>query len=155
MRYLYSKIPKAEYLAAVRQRLDSPLLIGQERITGFVIGSFFAIAHHMPWEANRRITSECNRAYGFVKTVDGETEIAFIRGKGQFSPLWLVIWTCVFAVFFLYCRFDVGMGVLLGISFGCSLFYCALSALQSSLTENGETGKREVNKFLQDPKGYY
>ncbi len=156
--YLYSKLPKDQYLAAMRRKFTNPLLIFDRRITGFTLGSFFAVAHYQNYEWNRRITGECNRAWGFVKEVDGELEICFLRGKGTLTPTWLLVQTLLCEGIFLFVQ--VRNGVDLGIyswllAFGCALISSLASAFGSSVTEAGQQGVREVNKFLVDPENYY
>lgn len=158
MRYLYSQLPKDKYLAAMKQKFESPFRIFDGRLTGFVIGSFFAVAHYQPYEWNRKVTSECNRAYGFVKEADGELEISFIRGKGMLSPGWFLLLTLLCeGVFLLASGISQiplgGTGWLLSaiIAFGV----CAGSAIEACLTENGQAGAWEISKFLENPEDYY
>lgn len=86
---LKSDLNKEEYLKRLHQTFRSPFQLFDERVCGIVIGPFFSVAYHSPYEWNRRITSECNRAWGYVKEVDGKAEVQFIRGKGLLSPFWL------------------------------------------------------------------
>ena len=158
MRCLYSPLGKKEYLTALKDRLESPFQIFDERVTGIVIGPCFAVAHYAPWEWNRKITSECNRAYGFVRDADGELEICFIRSKGLLSPFWLVFFT-VFSQLICWIVMDQN-GMELGsvtwlISFVVAAVVCVITAVEAALTEQGEAGVREVNKFLTNPKEYY
>ena len=158
MNYLYSTLEKQQYLTAMKQRFDSPFRIFDGRVTGFVIGSFFAVANYQPYEWNRRITSECNRAYGFVKEVDGELEICFLRSWGLFSPLWLVFYTLFCKLICVICEvrnsFDLGTAGW-WLSIALSIFICGITAFQSAVTENGQEVLREVNQLLQNPEEYY
>ena len=158
MNYFYSSLEKRKYLEAMKQTFGSPFHFFDERVTGFVIGCFFAVAHYQPYEWNRRITSECNRAYGFVKEVDGELEIAFIRSRGLFSPFWLAFYTLLSKLICEICEarngFELGAASW-WMSIVIAVFVCGITAIQSAMTEQGEEGLREVNKFLLNPEEYY
>ena len=91
--YLESSLTANEYLSQLKRTFCSPFLIYDERVCGIIIGPFFSVAYHSPHEWNRRITSECNRAWGYVKEVDGKASVTFMRGKGLLSPFWLVFCT--------------------------------------------------------------
>lgn len=157
MRYLYSTLEKREYLIALKNRLESSFRFFDERVTGIVIGPFFSVAHYAPWEWNRKITSECNRAFGFVKTVEGETEIAFIRSKGLFSPFWLLFITLLCELLWVFLTIQENVDVEIsgwGVSAVLSFAVCVLTAWQASITEEGEAGAKEVTKLLKNPKEY-
>lgn len=158
MNYLYSPLKKQAYLSAMKRKFHNPLLIFDERVTGFVLGSFFAVAHYQEYEWNRRITSECNRAYGFVRESHGELEICFFRGKGMLAPSWLLVWLLLIRLAFLVVEVPAGqsMGVAAWISSAAiALVTCAISAFHSSVTEKGAAGAYEIDKLLEDPENYY
>lgn len=157
MHYLYSPVEKKEYLTALKNRLESPFQIFNERVTGVVIGPFFSVAHYQPYEWNRRITSECNRAYGFVKETHGELEISFVRSKGQFSPFWLLFYTLLLRILWagMVPLGDPEIAVSGWIFSGIfALVVCGISAFHSSITEAGEAGAGEITKLLRNPKEY-
>lgn len=153
MKKLYTVLPKQEYLSAMKGKFSSPFrFFGEERITGFVAGPFFSVAHHMPWEWNRRITSECNRAYGFVGTKNGETEVRYMCSRGLFSPFWLALFMLPSEVLFLVGDMaGVGSWIL---SAAISLGICGATAIDAGMTENGRAGAWEVYRFLQNPEKY-
>lgn len=159
MKYIYSRLPKARYLAVMKQKFRSPLYVFDERLTGFVLGSFFAVAHYQPYEWNRKITSECNRAWGFVKEADGELEIRFLRGKGLLAPGWFLVWTLVCRTMWWFFEIAEGTDLPGSLSWSLcalmSLIVCGASAIESSLTEAGKAGAREIDRFLKDPEQYY
>ena len=96
----YSRLQPKAYLGALKSCFSFPLaFFHSERVTGIVLGRFFSVAYHSPWEWNRRITSECNRAIGYVKGTGEGTEIHFIRSRGLLSPFWLVFWTLICMLF--------------------------------------------------------
>lgn len=147
-------MPKKKYLETLKCKMDSPFYVFQERVTGIILGPFFTVAYYAPWEWNRRITAECNRAFGFVREVDGKTTVTFLRGKGLLSPLWLIFYTLLCMLMF----GGTGMGtigVLWGASFGCAFIACGVTAIQSCLTENGIAGAGEITKLLTDPENYF
>ncbi len=153
MYYLESSLSSKEYLARLRRTFRSPFLICDERVCGIVIGSFFSVAYHSPYEWNRRITSERNRAWGYVKEVDSKSCVSFIRGKGMLSPFWFCFYTL-----FCYALFLLKAGhhpVFLAISCGLALVACLTTAFQSIITEQGEAGFHEVTRLLLHPEEYY
>lgn len=155
---VHCQMAKEKYLEALKRKFDNPLYIFDERLTGMVIGPFFAAAHYQPYEWNRRITGECNRAWGYVKETHGELEIRYFRGKGLLSPGWLLAVTllCWGVLLLAELESDFGFGWLtLGISAACALVACTVTAIGSAMTEEGAAGVREVDKFLQDPENYF
>lgn len=158
MWYQYAQMDKREWLAALKRNFQNPFYVFDERVTGFVLGPFFAVAHYQPWEWNRRITAECNRAWGFVKEVDGELEISFLRSRGFLSPFWLLFYTLVCELIFLCTFSDYAYISLKGMDWAfsvfCSLLACGLSAVQDSMTERGQSGAYEIDKLLKNPKEY-
>lgn len=158
MEYIYSPMKKQAYLDALKRKFENPLNFWDERVTGFVLGPFFAVAHYQEYEWNRRITSECNRAYGIVRENPVELEICFFRGKGILAPSWLLIWTVILRLWFLFLEIQVGesFGMVTWISSAAiSLVICLISAFHSSITEKGEAGAWEIYKLLKDPENYY
>lgn len=160
MEELYTSLPKKAYLASLKQGFCNPFDVFSERVTGIVVGPFFSVAHYQDWEWNRKISSECNRAFGFVSQAHGETKILFFRGKGLLSPLWLLGLAISFVLFILCVApvDEIAPGDWWGI-FGCavvcSLTVCGTTAIQACLTDKGQAGAREITKFLQDPEHYY
>ena len=164
MHVLESALPKNAYLNALKGCLTSPFAVFSARMCGIVMGSFFSVAYYSPREWNRRITGECNRAWGWVKEVDGKTEVHFIRGKGLFSPFWLIFLTLLLAVMEIFMVFsEVGgafdlsgeMGMVWLFATGISVVTCGISAFHSSITEQGIEGAGEITRMLRDPSEYY
>ncbi len=160
MNILYSNLPKQKYLAEMRASFTSPLAVfsWNSRLTGFVLGSFFAVAHYQPHEWNRQITNECNRAYGFVKEENGWLKIQFVRGKGMLSPCWLLFYTLLCRVMFAF--FEIRNEMKLGstawiLSFVCALVIGLATAFTDSITEEGQAGVWEIDKFLRNPETYF
>ena len=156
---LKSELSKRAYLSALKQTFRSPFRIWDERVCGIVIGPLFSVAYHSPYEWNRRITSECNRAWGYVKETDGETHVTFIRGKGLLSPFWLIFYTLLCHIILLVCGgyelYAGHEGLFLGISFAMALVACLTTAIQSIITEAGEAGFHEITRLLLHPEEYY
>ena len=157
MNILYSPLKKQRYLSCVKSKLDNPVLIFEKRITGFVIGPFFALAHYQPYEWNHNITSECNRAYGYVKEEDGRLRVSFIRSRGLFSPLWLIFITLLLKWGFEIRYFldeSVGDVSIWPRAVSLAILICGMSAAEVLLTPEGEDGRREMDRFLQNPAEY-
>jgi hypothetical protein len=158
MEIQYVSMKKRDYLAAMKRKFSSPLYLWDARLTGFVVGSFFAVAHYQPYEWNRKITSECNRAYGYVKEVHGELQIHYFRGYGLLAPGWLLVMTLLCRLIFwiaeIQRNMDIGVTAWV-VSFACALLACVISAIQVGYTDAGVLGAREVEKFLENPEEYY
>ena len=150
---LQSELSKKVYLTKLKQTFRNPFLIFDEHVSGMVLGSFFSVAYHSPHEWNRRITSECNRAWGYVKEVDGKAYVRFVRGKGMLSPFWLLFYAAV-VYLLLFLRLGHEPEFLLA-AVGISLFSCIVTAFQSTITEAGEAGFHEVTRLLLHPEDYY
>lgn len=149
---LESELNQSEYLLELSRCFESPFRLWQERVCGIVIGPFFSVAHHCEHEWNRRITGEINRAWGFVRRVDGKAWVYYIRGKGMLSPLWFLILTLVMSL--LLSGNDLAAPMLWLVSAVCSLVICGITALTDSLTDAGVMGAEEIEKILCDPKHY-
>ncbi len=128
-------------------------------MTGIVVGPFFSVAYYAPLEWNRRITGECNRAMGIVKTADGKTEVSFIRSKGLLSPFWFLgIMAVVLLSFFLVVdsqEWQSGAGTAVWYSFLISATICGFTALEACLTEQGAAGEWDIDSFLTNPREYF
>lgn len=148
-----SSLSRKAYLSALKRTFRSPFHLWDERVCGTVIGPFFAIAYHSPYEWNRKITGEINRAWGYVKQTEGKIQIYFLRGKGCLSPFWVLFYALIcYLVFMLRLGYDPAF---LWVSLGISLFVCVITAFQSVITEAGEAGFHEVTRILQNPEEYY
>ena len=150
---LKTELSRSEYLTKLKQTFRSPFLLHDERVCGVILGPFFSVAYHSPYEWNRRITSECNRAWGYVKEENGQTTVSFIRGKGQLSPFWLMFYA-VLIYLFLLLQFGHHWAFPL-VAFGISLVICLATAFESVITEAGEAGFHEVTRLLLHPEDYY
>lgn len=151
-----SELSPKEYIRTLRSKFDNPLAIFSERVTGVAIGPFFSVAYYSPYEWNRRITSECNRAFGWVKNVDGKAQVRFIYSMGQLSPFWILLY---FGLLTLLCTgmFMDFFGVtacLIG-SLLLSLLCCGITAVTDSLTEAGAAGHDTLTYLLYEPDQFY
>ena len=163
MYILESELPKSAYLSELKGCLSSPLALFSERMTGIVIGSFFSVAYYSPYEWDRRINRVCNRAWGWVKETEDGTEVRFVRGKGLFSPFWLVFFILAFWVMVqvgLVTSGETGVSgeenlMLWGMAVLASLMICGVTAIQSCVTERGVEGAGEITRMLRDPSEYY
>lgn len=159
MDYLRSDLSAKSYLSSLRTIATFNFTLWEHYASGIVIGPFFSVAYHSPYEWNRRITRGCNRAWGYVKDTGGSCEIYFLRGKGVFSPFWLILMT-------LLCRLILGIGsneyvftefpwLLWVISTAAALVSCGISAFHSSITEEGEAGAGVITMILRAPNEFY
>lgn len=151
---IQSELKAKAYISALRQRFSNPCAIFSERVTGIAIGPFFSVAYYSPYEWNRKITSECNRAMGWVKAVDGKAQVHFVYGKGQFSLFWPLFYTALFRLV-LWFPSSWGYPLDILISAGLSLLLCGGTALHDSLTDAGAEGKDVLTSLLEEPDQFY
>lgn len=159
MNTIESHLTKKQYLSELKGCRTGGYPLFSEGVTGIVIGPFFSMAYYSPYEWNRRITHECNRAWGYVREVDGKTQVHFIRGKGLLTPFWflLILLLCyVIILFSLDFDFEIAAhpAVLL-MCVGISLFTCLTTAFASYITDEGIAGEAEIFRMLSNPKEYY
>lgn len=154
MEVFTSQLPAKAYCRILRMKLDSPFYVFDERMNGVVIGTFFSLCHHAPWEWNEKITSECSRAWGYVREKNGVTQIHFIRGKGLLAPSWMLFFTLV-SMFCIYAAVGELPPAAWYASIGIALAVGIFTAITDSLTEDGIAGAGEITRILKDPKEYY
>lgn len=159
MNLIESHLTKKRYLSALKGCRTGGYPVFSEGVTGIVIGPFFSMAYYSPYEWNRRITHECNRAWGYVKEVDGKTQVYFIRGKGLLTPFWfLLIALLCYLIFLFGLDFNLsvaGHPLVILSSFGVALFTCFTTAVASCFTDEGIYGEAEIERMLSNPQEYY
>ena len=159
MEYLKSELPAKVYLSELKASLMSPFAIFRERVTGFVLGPFFAVAHHSDYEWDRRFNMVCSRAWGYAKKSEEGTEIHFLRWHGFLTPFWLVIFTMLCLIMNVIAMGDndgvIPLMTLLIVSIGISLVICVASAIGTVMTERGDTSQGEITRLLKNPEDYY
>lgn len=159
MRMIESRLDRKRYLSALKVCRTGGYPMFSEGVTGIVIGPFFSMAYYSPYEWNRRITHECNRAWGYVKEADGKTQVHFIRGKGLLTPsLFLLITLLCYLIFLFGLDFNlfvVGHPLVIFSSFGIALFTCLTTAIASCFTDEGIYGEAEIERMLENPQEYY
>ena len=159
MTVLTSELDKKQYLNELRRSCSVIYPFFSEGVTGIVIGPFFSVAYYCPYEWNRRITHECNRAWGYVKEVDGKTQVHFIRGKGLLTPFWVLLLSVLCYLIFLFALdFDFSVAVhpaVFLMAFGTALFTCLTTVIASCVTDAGIAGAGEITRMLTNPKDYY
>ena len=154
MEKICSELPRSAYIALLRQKFDSPFRLFSERVTGVVIGPCFSVAHYAEFEWNRKITSECNRAWGILREKNGKTEVCFVRGKGLLSPFWLILCFLIF-IGTLFFGMEEVTATAVWLSAGLSLMIGLLTAWESSITENGVNGAGEITRLLKNPEDFF
>lgn len=159
MNRLECNLNRKQYLSALKGCRTGGYPLFSEGVTGMVIGPFFSIAYYSPYEWNRRITHECNRAWGYVKETEGKTQVHFFRGKGLLTPSWFLLITLLCYLIFLFgLEFDYSVAahpLVIFASFAVALFTCLTTAIASSLTDEGIYGEAEIIRLLTNPKDYY
>jgi len=156
---LVSELNKELYLRALKDCRTGGYPVFSEGVTGIVIGPFFSMAYYSPYEWNRRITHECNRAWGYVKEVNGKTQVRYIPGKGLLTPFWFLLISLVCYLIFLFCLdFDYSVAmhpIVIFASLAISLFCCLTTAFASWITDAGIAGEAEITRMLTNPSEYY
>lgn len=153
-----SELTPYRYKEEMRSSLSSITDFGLERFTGFVVGSFFMITHHSAYEWNRKVTSEKHSAIGVVSPEGAGSKITCIRMAGALNPISFVFLVVLCQVILLVSgiteivdSFWTSLLISVGVSF---LIACA-SALQDSMTEQGQEGYATLSAFLLNPSDYY
>lgn len=149
---MHSELPLKVYREELRSCIGWKIPFLGDCLNGILIRNFFSVAYYSPYQWNRRITCECNRAIGYLKQTDQGTEVRFVRSKGLFSPLWLVLLMVFFGTIG-----TVAYGWWKGLTFGAvlTLAVCGSTALTSSITEEGEAGASVITMLLENPKEFY
>ena len=149
-----SPLKPGTYMALLRRSFCFPLAVYSERVTGITVGRFFSVAYYCPYQWNRRITNECSRAIGYVKEVDGQSEVHFIRTAGMLSPFWLIFWTVVISAFY-YLKLDEISFFSVAICAAVAFAVCVVTAFIDSLTEEGIQGAGVITNLLEKPDEFY
>ena len=97
-----------------------------------------------------------NNAIGFIRQTAHGTRVFYWRTKGFFQPFYvlvsLLIWS---ALWLLICLISKTIGGFLPyipwFSVYCTLLTCLVSAINSSVTENGKLGREILDYFLGNP----
>lgn len=154
--YIESELSPKDYLLNLKSRFHSPFALFCERVTGVAAGPFFSVAYYSPYHWNRKITNECNRAFGLVKVVDGKTQVHFIYSKGLLSPFWLLFYFLLPFLVFLFNGLvrDVPVPCWIGSTL-ISALVCGSSAIRDSLTEEGIAGVDVLTSLLMEPDQFY
>ena len=159
MEWLKSELPAKAYLSELKASLMSPFALFRERVTGFVWGPFFAVAHHSDYEWDRRFNMVCSRAWGYVKKSEEGAEIRFLRWHGFLTPFWLFFFTLLSLIMNVIAigtdDGSIPLMPLLLVSIGIALVICVASAIGSVMTERGETSQGEITRLLKNPEDYY
>lgn len=159
MYHIESQLNVKQYLLELQDCCSLRYPFFSEGVTGFVLGPFFSVAYYSPYEWNRRISHECNRAWGYVKEVEGKTQVHFVRGKGLLTPFWFLLISVLCYLVFLICLdFDFSIAarpMMFLLAFGIALFTCLTTAFASWITDAGMAGEAEITRMLTNPKDYY
>lgn len=153
--YIESELAQKEYMRSLRQRFTTPFAVFSERVTGVAIGPFFSVAYYRGYTWNRRITNECNRAFGFVKTVDGKTQAHFLYSRGMLSPFWILFYAAIPFLIFLFTGVLEVFPMYSVFCFVLALGVCCTTAFLDSLTEDGITGRDVLTDLLLEPDQFY
>ena len=156
-----SKLSKAAYLRAMKGSLDEMFAFGEERFIGTILGPFFSVTYCSGHEFNRKITNEKSRAIGFVREVDGETEVRCIRLKGFTNPasLCILFGLCIvmFAIADASVMYEPSVMAEPAIWWGsliATVMIALITAVQDSMTEQGQRGSETLTRILMNPENF-
>lgn len=133
-----------EYLNWLRDRLDSPFLLGQERFTGWCIGPFFSVNYYSGKEFGRRFYAVSNKAMGIVRSSNGKTCVSYFIFPGLSDPMSIALMFIMSLIIFGL----VGAPMPAVFALGWTVLVILHTVLCTVLTESGETGKRKLQSFL-------
>lgn len=143
-----------EYRERFKEALDSPLALGSERFTGWMIGKFFTLNYFSGQEFMRRNYPIQNKAMGFLQKKDGKTEIRFLTFMGITDPL-------SFLLMYVGCLIILAVAdIPFGMSWWISLLWYGAFALMTflctALSERGSEGNKLLKVFVEHPgRRYY
>ncbi len=146
------------YLYELQENLGNSTDFGVERFTGLVWGKFFCVTHHCAWEWNRRITCEKNSAIGYVKKSDNGSDVRFIKTKGDLRPQILIpfLLICAFIAWLVVMTLEtINFFQFVCYLYSIELLRAILTAIGSSITEEGRIGKRIIISLIKNPKDPY
>lgn len=147
---------KNEYLASLKERMDSFFRIGAERCTGIFLGSLICVTHHCQVEWNRQITGQKNTAIGLVCNKDTGVEVRCVIMKGILAPHLFLLMFCFVAAVCLLTVLSRGAADLfpwiIPISLGITAITAGGTALAESMTEESDAGRKILISVLLDPK---
>ncbi len=141
-----------EYIAGIKERLDSPFLWGQERFTGFCIGSIFSVGYYSGKELGQRSYPIYNRAVGIVSVSAenaeageaGETTVSYLLFPGLTDPFSLAaLFLGSFLIFVVVGVPGAGLFAL------CWTVAAALfTAISSRVAFDGQMGREHLKRFI-------
>ena len=152
MQRIVSELSTDVYAFEMRQRLRLLPRWFHGGLSGVMIGRFFSVAHRAEYNINRKITSECHRAIGYLSAQNGRTCVKYVHTAGLFSMFWLILFSAFFAVMFMQ---DESYLVRFLLPVSMSIFICGITAIADSVTQNGIESMDELYRFLRNPQEYY
>lgn len=158
---IQSKLSRKVYLRALKGSLDEMFAFGEARLIGTIIGPFFSVTYCSGYEFNHKITNEKSRAIGFVREMDGQAEVRCVRLKGLTNPVSLCILYAMCIVMFAVADVFANSGfsvmaepaVWWG-SLVATFMIALITAVQDSLTEQGQKGSETLTRILLHPEDF-
>lgn len=152
---IQSGLSKESYLRAMKGSLEDMFAFGEERFIGTIIGPFFSVTYCSGHEFNRKITNEKSRAIGFVREIDGQTEVFCVRLKGLTNPVSLCLLYALCIIMF--ALVDISALAEPAVWWGSLVatgMIGLITAVQDSLTEQGQRGSETLTRILLNPEKY-
>lgn len=147
MKKAVSLSPK-EYIAWIKYRLDSPLMLGQERFTGWCLGSVFSVNYYSGKEFGRRNYPISNKAMGLVVEKNGKSYVSYFIFPGLTDPVSLVI--LFLMTLFIFLIIEAPYPALFAL--GWTVAVALTTALCTAFSVSGQNGAASLNKFLTTRK---
>ena len=160
MDVLYPRQSKEDYLRLLKGTKRIRFPFPGDVLNRLVVGRFFSIAYHSPYEWNRQITMECNRAVGYVKEQYGQTEVHYVLLKGwcslggilAFFTIWMLLMTILGLLAELPLQELFSNALVWIVAVVATAVFVLITAFHSSITEAGEQGENLVMKLLKYPE---
>jgi len=143
MKITVSQSPQ-KYITHIRNRLDSPLMFGQERFTGWCLGNFFAVKYFSGKEFGRRNYPISNKAVGFARKQTNGAVILYCNFKGLTDPVSLTVLFLLTLLIFIL----IGTPMPMLFSLGWTVAVALLTALCTICTSEGRNGAAQLDAFL-------
>ena len=149
-----SELTYSEYRERFKEALDSPLALGSERFTGWMIGGLFTLNYYSGHEFMRRNYPILNKAMGFVRKRDGKAEITFLTFMGLTDPVSFLLMYSLCLIILKFAQIPLSIGWWISLlwygAFAVFTFLCTF------LSERGNEGNKLLKVFAEHPgRRYY
>ena len=133
-----------EYIAWIKKRLDSPLMLGQERFAGWCLGPVFSVNYYSGKEFGRRNYPISNKAIGLVTEKNGQSCVSYFVFPGMTDPISLAI--LFLLTLFIFLIIEAPYPALFAL--GWTVAVALTTALCTVFSTSGQNGASRLDGFL-------